>query len=178
MSLNCRGLRGALTFYELRDLVKEYAPNMLCLQETQLPNNRVEGLARSLGFPNVFVVKSSGRSGSLEIFWNSEIKVEILPYSQYHIDAIVYSSSMDPWRLTCVYGVAQVSERHKTWNLLKFLRSSTPLPWVCIGDFNEVLLREEHGGVNERSNSQIMAFREALDVCVLTDLGYIGILDV
>jgi exonuclease III len=122
VSLNCRGLGRAAIVHELRDLVKEYAPTVLCVLETQLPKDRVEGLAQSLGFANVFAVKSSGRSGSLGIFWNSEIKIEILPYSQYHIDAIVSSSFMDPWRLTCVYGEAQVNKRHKTWDLLKFLR--------------------------------------------------------
>ena len=83
--------------------------------------------------------------------------------------------TMDPCRLTCVHGEAQVSERHKTWDLLKFVKSSTPHPWVCIGDFNEVLLREEHRSVAERSNAQIMAFRETVDVCGLSDLGYTGI---
>jgi endonuclease/exonuclease/phosphatase family metal-dependent hydrolase len=46
---------------------------------------------------------------------------------------------------------------------------------VCIGDFNEVLRKEEHVGINERSSSQIAAFRETVVVCGLVDLGYIGI---
>jgi exonuclease III len=143
---------------EIRDLVKEHAPTVLCIQETQLPKNRVEALARSLGFDSSFAVSSSGRSGGLAIFWNNGINIEILPYSQYHIDVIVLSSSVEPWRLTCVYGEAQVSERHKTWDLLKYLRTLYPHPWVCIGDFNEVLRKEEHVGINERSSSQIAAF--------------------
>jgi hypothetical protein len=43
---------------------------------------------------------------------------------------------------------------------------------VCIRDFNEVLRKEEHVGINERSSSQIAAFRETVDVCGLVDLGY------
>jgi hypothetical protein len=116
-----------------------------------------------------------GRSGGLGIFWNNEIKIELLPYSQYHIDAVVTTSDSVPWRLTCVYGEAQGNERHKTWDMLKFIKASNPLPWLCIGDFNEVLLREEHMGVNVRSNTQIKAFRETVDVCELMDLGFIGL---
>jgi hypothetical protein len=67
-----------------------------------------------------------------------------------------------------------MSDRHKTWDMLKFIKASSLLPWLCIGDFNEVLLREEHMGVNERSNAQIQAFREVVDVCELMDLGYTG----
>jgi hypothetical protein len=73
-----------------------------------------------------------------------------------------------------VYGEAQVSESHKTWDMLKFIKASSPLPWLRIGDFIEVLFREEHVGVNERSNTQFQAFRDTIDVCELMDLGFSG----
>jgi hypothetical protein len=68
-----------------------------------------------------------------------------------------------------VHGETQLSERYKTWSLLKFIKSSSSLPWVCIGDFNEVLHQSEHGGVQERSRAQIEGFREMVDVCNLND---------
>ena len=74
----------------------------------------------------------------------------------------------------CVYGEAQTPERHKTWESLKYIKASSPLPWMCIGDFNEVLHRSEHVGVQERSHAQIEGFREMVDVCGLYDLGYTG----
>jgi hypothetical protein len=171
---NCRGLGNAATVRELRDFVKEFAPSFLCVVETQIHRSRVELLAGTLGYDNVFAVSSTGRSGGLAIFWNNSIKLDILSYSQYHIDAAVTPSLEEPWRLTCVYGEAHASERHKTWDMLKFIKASSPLPWLCIGNFNEVLLREEHVGVNERSNTQIQVFRETVDVCGLMDLGYTG----
>lgn len=134
----------------------------------------MEGLKTSLGFYNAFVVSSIGRSSGLGIFWNNEIKMDFLPYSQYHIDVILTEGGHDPWRLTCVYGEAQSSERHKTWDVLKFVKSSSHLPWVCVGDFNEVLHRSEHVGVQERSHAQIAGFREMVGVCGLHDLGYEG----
>jgi hypothetical protein len=71
-----------------------------------------------------------------------------------------------------VYSEAQVAERYKTWDLLMFIRASSPLPWLCIGDFNEVLHRSKHEGVQERSYAQIEGSREMVDVCGLYDLGY------
>jgi hypothetical protein len=47
--------------------------------ETQVHKSRVEGLKNSLGFDNSFVVSSNGRSGGLGIFWNNDIKVDLLP---------------------------------------------------------------------------------------------------
>jgi endonuclease/exonuclease/phosphatase family metal-dependent hydrolase len=58
--------------------------------------------------------------------------------------------------------------------MLKFIRSSSPLPWVCIGDFNEVLHRSEYVGVQERSAAHIAAFQEMVNVCGLTDICFSG----
>jgi hypothetical protein len=93
-----------------------------------------------------------------------------LPYSSYHIDVIISEGGADPWRLTCVYGEAQISERHKTWDMIKSIKQNSSLPWVCIGDFNEVLHRSVV--VQERSYAQIAGFWEMVDVCGLSDLGY------
>ena len=154
MSYNCHGAGGDATVRELRDLAKKYAPTVLCLLETQLHKTRVEGLARSLGFDKCFAVSSSGRSGGLGLFWNTDnTEIEILPFSQYHIDAMVTEVGKDPWRLTAVYGEAQTNERFKTWDMLKYIRSASSLPWMCLGDFNEVLHRHEHVGVQERSHA-------------------------
>ena len=73
-----------------------------------------------------------------------------------------------------MYGEAQVSERYKTWETLCAMSVASPLPWVALGDFNEVLRPEEHEGVGQRSNAQIQSFREVVDVCVFLDIGYNG----
>jgi hypothetical protein len=174
LSYNYRGLGRDATVRELRDLAKLFKLTVFCVLETQLHKTWVEGLARQLGYNQSFAVSSSGRSGGLAMFWNNEINLQILSYSQYHLDAVITERDREPWRLTCVYGEAQVSERFKTWDMLKFIKSSSPLPWMCIGDFNEVLHQHEHEGVAERSLAQMAGFREAVDVCELGDLGYIG----
>lgn len=151
ISWNCRGLGNAATVKELRDIVKKYAPSVMCVLETQIHITRVEGLKKTLGFDNAFAVSSLVRSGGLGLFWNNEIKIEILPYSQYHIDAIIIEAGADPWRLTCVYGEAQTCERFKTWNMLKHIKASSALPWACVGDFNEVLHGSEHVGYRKEA---------------------------
>lgn len=49
------------------------------------------------------------------------------------------------------------------------------LPWLCIRDFNEILRREEQLGPNEREEYLMDGFREAVDVCQLCDIGYMGL---
>ncbi|XP_073355348.1 uncharacterized protein [Aegilops tauschii subsp. strangulata] len=58
---------------------------------------------------------------------------------------------------------------------MRFLRADErDLPWMCIGDFNEVLRREEHLGPSDRAWTQIQQFREVVDACGLADIGYVG----
>ena len=84
MSLLCWNYRGAgkpAAVQELHELTKQYAPSVLCILETQIEGSRVENMAGSLGFNKSYAVSSSGRSGGLGIFWNDEIKLEVVGYS-------------------------------------------------------------------------------------------------
>lgn len=145
------------------------------VMETQIAKNRVEGLAGLLGFNNKFAVPSSGRSGGLCIFSKDDVNLVIKNFSQYHIDSWISEPGKDQWRLTCFYGEANRSLRFKTWDTMKRLRGESTLPWVCIGDFNEILRPEEQMGPNPRDSSQIAGFRDAVDICGLSDLGYKGL---
>ncbi|KAK3194206.1 hypothetical protein Dsin_025516 [Dipteronia sinensis] len=48
------------------------------------------------------------------------------------------------------------------------------LPWLCIGDFNEVLHSAEKHGGPPRQRRLIEDFREAVDDCELMDMGFRG----
>lgn len=49
------------------------------------------------------------------------------------------------------------------------------MPWVCIGDFNEITRLGEKTGGSIRVESQMQKFRECLDFCGLKDLGFTGL---
>ena len=57
------------------------------------------------------------------------------------------------------------------------MNSQCDLPWLCAGDFNEVLEAHEHEqfGGQDRPERQMDGFRDAVHTCGLTDLGYIGL---
>ena len=61
-----------------------------------------------------------------------------------------------------------------SWALLRQLYALADLPWVLIGDFNEISALEEKYGREDRSLRQMANFREALSDCSLMDLGFIG----
>lgn len=59
--------------------------------------------------------------------------------------------------------------------LMRFLRAQFDLPWLCAGDFNEVLAEEEQIGGNVREQWQMAGFQEAVADYDLFDLGYHGL---
>jgi hypothetical protein len=87
---------------------------------------------------------------------------------------IVSSNDSASWRATFVYGEPRREWRHLFWDTLCRLRQEWNGPWLCCGDFNEVLVQDEHYGSANRSDAQMVLFRDCLDVCNLVDLGYSG----
>jgi hypothetical protein len=59
--------------------------------------------------------------------------------------------------------------------MLRFLRNQTDLPWLCAGDFNEVLHDYEQVGGCEREEWKMEGFRAVVDYAGFNDLGYIGL---
>lgn len=77
LSWNCRGLGRDSTVGELRWLVKQYLPSLLCLSETKMRDDTVKGFMWSLGYNACLAVSSQGRSGGLALFWRSDISVSL-----------------------------------------------------------------------------------------------------
>jgi hypothetical protein len=78
------------------------------------------------------------------------------------------------WRLTGFYGQPKRSLRKESWRMMQFLRNETDLPWLCSGDFNEVLHVHEQMGGNEGQEWCMEGFREAVEYCGFRDLSYSG----
>ncbi|XP_073357721.1 uncharacterized protein [Aegilops tauschii subsp. strangulata] len=57
---------------------------------------------------------------------------------------------------------------------MRNMASLSDLPWLCLGDFNEVLSLEEYDGIGKGSQSQIQGFRDVVDIFGMVDLGFQG----
>ncbi|GLT63989.1 hypothetical protein SLA2020_365100 [Shorea laevis] len=175
ISWNCRGLGNPRTVRDLCQLVKDKQPQFLFLMETKLRQFRMQVIRLKLRYEGMLVVDPIGRSGGLALLWREAHDLEIQNYSLRHINAIVHTG--DPrgsWKLTCFYGHPDRAQRFESWNLLSFLKRFNPEPWLCIGDFNEIVDQSEKVGGSIRSEWQMESFRTALDECQLGDLGYRG----
>jgi exonuclease III len=147
ISWNCRGLGNPRTVRDLRRMVKVKRPILVFLMETKLKQKKMEKIRCLLGFQNLFVVDSNGRSGGLALLWKEEAGLEIQNYSCRHIQAVVKNPGGEgSWKFTGFYGHPEASKRGEAWSLLKFLKEFSPQPWLCAGDFNEILEEAEKCG--------------------------------
>ena len=95
-------------------------------------------------------------------------------FNAHCIDVVISSECSSPWRTSFVNGEPHREKRHDFWSLLTRLHDQWNVPWLACGDFNEVLCQDEHGGPRERLESQIGQFKDCLDACGLTDMGFSG----
>ena len=69
--------------------------------------------------------------------------VDTQTYSPNYIDVSVQAQNSSLWRLTGMYGHLEQELKMETWRLMRHLHARAFLPWVCLGDFNEILSSDE-----------------------------------
>ena len=76
--------------------------------------------------------------------------------------------------LTAVYAPPQFHKRKLFWEYLQNLAMYVSLPWVLLGDFNDMISDEEKLGGLLVNRTCISAFRNCMDNRGLMDLGFHG----
>lgn len=146
------------------------------LCETKLLVRELRGVAFKLGFDYWLgvdcVATGGGRRGGLALFWSVDCLVELSSFSLNHINVRV--GEVNPWRFTGIYGHPEDDQKWRTWSLLRRLATENQMPWLCVGDFNEILSDSKKLGGNLRRDDRMRDFRFCLEDCGLKDLGFIG----
>jgi exonuclease III len=180
ISWNCQGIGNPLTVRVFKKLLSLYHPDIVFLMETKKTKNKCSFLSYLGDQYNYFIVDCStsggGKSGGLILLWKSHLDVEIKLHYSYYIDSII-SSTIDniSWRCTGMYGFPQHPNKFLTCETISNLSSTNRNPnWLVFGDFNMVLSHDEKYGGNPIDLNINQTFRDTINVCNLTDLGFQG----
>ena len=135
----------------------------------------IEFLRVKLKMVGAFCVLRYHKGGGLAMLWFDQVDVVVSTYSRNHIDArVVKKSSGTGFHVTGFYGNPETHKRKESWALLKHLSSLSSEPWICMGDFNEILDNNERSGRGSRPGWQIEDFRVVVVHCELHDMGFVG----
>ena len=150
LSWNCRGLRNLRSVNALKEVVKREDPNIVFLMETKSNEDWIVMVHDKCRFKHGFFVSSNGSSGELAMLWKEEVQLNVQMFSMSHINAWVDGGSkVGWWYLFGFYGNPKIVRRPESWAKLKHLRTTSSLPWLVIGDFNELMgMSEKEGGSN------------------------------
>lgn len=160
---NCRGTGAASTVKELKEITLKYKPHLVFLSETKPKSSKLLNLKRRLSFDEMYVVDCNGRSGDLCLFWKKSVNVEIL-YSDCNVihSYIISMNTKVGFHYFFVYGNPISQQRQAFWAMLKNLPQNNSKPWICAGDFNEVLYPSNKNGGHEHNRKQMQNFANFL----------------
>lgn len=103
------------------------------------------------------------------------MEISSLSSIEQEIHALVkVNFSSFSWLISAIYASPKYSGRRLLWNNLALAASLHNLPWVMLGDFNEILSSNEKFGGLLVNVSRALKFKCSLDTCGMLDLGFHG----
>ncbi|KAK3218544.1 hypothetical protein Dsin_012514 [Dipteronia sinensis] len=114
------------------------------------------------------VLPMSEKDSLKEISTDREIEVSLLSYTQDHIDVKIKRDKGLWWRFMGFYGKPVQDQRKHSSTLLRRLATMSHLPWICIGDFNEIMWDNEKGQGDFDSLKKMRWFR--FEECWVDDI--------
>jgi hypothetical protein len=142
LSWNVRGLNEGNKRLRIRNLLKQWKADIICLKETKLEiifNSLVRNLW-SCPFADWCYLASCGASSGMLIMWDKRIVEKINVFVGECVLACSFKSIEEDffWAFARVYGPNIDALRSSLWDELADLSSWWVLPWSIGGDFNVI----------------------------------------
>ena len=175
LNWNCQGLRNPQTVNALKKVVKKEEPKIVFLMEMKSNKDWMVMVCDKYEFKHGVFVSSNEMNGGLALMWKEDIKVELQTFSPSHVDALVDGGiEYGWWRVMDFYGNLEMAKRPEAWVKLKQLSTTSTLPWIVIGDFNEITGMSKKEGGSARPRQQMTNFVNTINYCGLRDIGFVG----
>ena len=172
---NCRGALNPDFKRRVFELVVNHRPSIMVITETKVGGERAKKIIEGLPF-GFITTGTIGYAGGLWILWNKEgVEISLLANTEQEIHATlkVHASNLS-WLFSAIYASPRMAKRQILWSNIEEVGQLHSMPWLMIGDFNEVLCGEGKFGGNQININRAMEFKACLDSCSVVDLGFAG----
>ena len=177
VSWNVRGLNNPQKREVVKNLLREWRCDMVCLQETKLDAMDLH-LIRSLwGNQHIdwVALDAINTAGGILLMWNTWVVEKIdAVIGQFSVSCYWHGLVDDfDWVCSGVYGPQSEENRQLCWEELSSVRQRWEVPWCLVGDFNAIRIPSERLGCN-RFNPSMDSFSDWIDSHNLIDLPLVG----
>lgn len=172
---NCRGAGSLLTKLHLIDLVDTHRPDILAVLETQIPSDKFITWLPRLGMDGFLASEATGFAGGIWLMWDTN-KIQLDPFvlNDQMVIAAVSGIGMSPFLLSIVYASPNPMFRSQLWDYIRAVGGVIDLPWLLLGDFNQVVAAHDKRGGCPFNPSRAQLLVDTIQACHLLDLGYQG----
>ncbi|XP_074266081.1 uncharacterized protein LOC141588541 [Silene latifolia] len=173
---NCRGIARPSFRTHLSYLINAHNPTIVILSETRVRSPNSLAIVRRLPFDSFEILDPVGFTGGIIILWNAgKATVSLLNKTDQLINVVVQVPNISfLFLLSAVYASPKFRLRKILWSDLINVAASHDLPWVCLGDFNEVTCSTDKIGGRGIKLNRVNLFKSSLDSCNLIDIGFSG----
>ena len=159
------------------ELHYRHHPQVLIIVEPRIVEEGAQAVINTLPYTHSWHVEPIGFFDSIWLLWNESpsFQVDILTYNEYSIHALVNVSSPSlSFLLTAVYASFNFNKCKIFWDYLQNLANVVSLPWVLLGDLNDMISDDEKMRGLPLNINRISTFRNCMNKCGLMDLGFQG----
>ncbi|XP_062009065.1 uncharacterized protein LOC133725714 [Rosa rugosa] len=170
---NARGAGSENFRSAISDLVRLHSIDILAICEPRVQFARASTTLNNLGFSDSRVMEAEGFSGGLWLLWNkNKVKVDFIDENFRSISIKITLTGKPAWMLTVVYASPNHTSRASLWSYFDNLAANNNLPWMLIGDFNELVSSVDKNGGS--FNGKFGGLRNWINRNAMIDKGFQG----
>ncbi|XP_058760042.1 uncharacterized protein LOC131633337 [Vicia villosa] len=148
---NFRGINKEVRHREVSSYFSTFKVPIIALLETRVKKDNVSTIRRKFGnYWSYLDNYSHHHNGRIWLMWkDQEIRVNLLQCEEQYLHVEVKNlDNKVPYLATIMYALSQPDRRKLLWSQIDHLGSNITLPWIVIGDFNNVLTSQDMIGGN------------------------------
>lgn len=119
--------------------------------------------------------EATGFAGGIWLLWDmTKIQVDPFVLNDQMIMAAISCQGRNPFLLSIIYASPNPSFRLQLWEYIKTLGTLIDVPWLLLGDFNQVVAACDKRGGRPFRPSKAQPLIDMIQECHLLDLGFQG----
>ncbi|XP_062103579.1 uncharacterized protein LOC133814663 [Humulus lupulus] len=174
LTWNVRGINSQHKHREIKQLIQSKKVGLVSLLETKVKNKNMGSIYMNLFSGWCFTNNNPWiDKGRIIIAWNPSaftLDIKLCTTQLIHCQVQVPNRT-GSFLITFVYGYNDAASRESLWNDLQSLAGSISVPWLVVGDFNEIL--SMHDRIGKKTSMKFSSkFSDCLSACHLEDLKF------